>query len=62
MEFDDLLKLMVEKGGSDLFITAGVGPSMKMKGKDLSNTQTPLIPHIFLNLHSTLIIDKKNTK
>ena len=24
MEFEDLLKLMVEKGGSDMFITAGV--------------------------------------
>ena len=33
MEFEDLLKLMVEKGGSDMFITAGVPPSVKINGK-----------------------------
>lgn len=33
MEFESLLKIMVEKGGSDLFITAGVPPSMKLHGK-----------------------------
>lgn len=26
MEFEKLLRLMVEKGGSDLFITTGVDP------------------------------------
>ena len=33
MEFEDLLKLMVEKGGSDLFITAGFPPAIKLDGK-----------------------------
>ncbi|HBF10092.1 MAG: PilT/PilU family type 4a pilus ATPase [Pseudomonadota bacterium] len=33
MEFAELLKVMVEKGASDLFITAGVPPSMKVNGK-----------------------------
>lgn len=33
MEFDSLLKLMVHKNGSDLFITAGVPPSIKIDGK-----------------------------
>lgn len=42
MEFDDLLRLMVEKGGSDLFITAGVAPSMKINGKILPVTKNPL--------------------
>jgi twitching motility protein PilU len=32
MDFEGLLKLMVEKGASDLFITAGVPPSMKVHG------------------------------
>ena len=32
MEFDSLLKLMVHKNGSDLFITAGIPPSMKING------------------------------
>ena len=42
MEFDDLLRLMVEKGGSDLFITAGVAPSMKINGKIVPVTKTAL--------------------
>jgi twitching motility protein PilU len=33
MEFDSLLKLMVHKNASDLFITAGIPPSMKIDGK-----------------------------
>ncbi|MFO7594565.1 MAG: PilT/PilU family type 4a pilus ATPase [Pseudomonadota bacterium] len=33
MDFDSLLKLMVHKNGSDLFITAGIPPSMKVNGK-----------------------------
>ncbi len=33
MDFDQLLKLMVHKNASDLFITAGVPPSMKVNGK-----------------------------
>ena len=32
MVFNDLLKMMVEKGASDLFITAGVAPSLKVDG------------------------------
>lgn len=44
MEFEDLLKLMVEKGGSDLFITAGVPPSMKIHGRIVPVTKTPLSP------------------
>lgn len=44
MEFEDLLKLMVEKGSSDLFITAGVAPSMKVNGKIVPISNTPLSP------------------
>jgi len=46
MEFEDLLKLMVEKGGSDMFITAGVPPSVKMNGKIVPITKNPLSPDI----------------
>ena len=42
MEFEKLLRLMVDKGASDLFITAGVAPSMKVNGKILPVTKTPL--------------------
>jgi len=42
MEFDVLLKLMVEKGASDLFITVGVPPSIKVHGKVIPVGKTPL--------------------
>lgn len=38
MGFNDLLKMMIEKDGSDLFLTTGAAPSMKAFGK-----LTPLI-------------------
>ncbi len=44
MDFEKLLALMVEKGASDLFITAGVPPSMKLHGKVVPVTTTPLSP------------------
>ena len=44
MEFEKLLRLMVEKGGSDLFITAGVPPSMKVNGRILPVTKNPMAP------------------
>ena len=44
MDFDKLLSLMVEKGASDLFITAGVPPSFKLNGKVVPITSTPLSP------------------
>ena len=44
MDFEGLLKLMVEKGASDLFITAGVAPSMKVHGRIVPVTKTSLSP------------------
>ncbi|MGV8843010.1 MAG: PilT/PilU family type 4a pilus ATPase [Pseudomonas sp.] len=46
MEFEKLLSLMVEKGASDLFITAGVPPSMKINGKILPVSKTSLSPEL----------------
>ncbi|MAE23050.1 MAG: type IV pili twitching motility protein PilT, partial [Pseudomonas sp.] len=46
MEFEKLLRLMVEKGGSDLFITAGVPPSMKVNGKIMPVTKTAMSPEM----------------
>lgn len=46
MEFEKLLRLMVEKGASDLFITAGVPPSIKVNGKIMPVTKTPLSPEL----------------
>lgn len=42
MDFDKLLQLMVQKNGSDLFITADVPPSIKINGTILPVTKTPL--------------------
>lgn len=44
MDFDVLLKLMVEKQASDLFITTGVAPSIKVNGVILPVGKTPLTP------------------
>jgi twitching motility protein PilU len=44
LEIEKLLSLMVEKGASDLFITAGVPPSVKINGKVMPVTTTPLSP------------------
>ncbi|HSB96940.1 MAG TPA: PilT/PilU family type 4a pilus ATPase [Spongiibacteraceae bacterium] len=44
MDIEKLLSLMVEKGASDLFITAGVPPSVKINGKVVPVTTTPLSP------------------
>ncbi|MBS7326341.1 MAG: PilT/PilU family type 4a pilus ATPase [Thiopseudomonas sp.] len=44
MELEQLLRLMVEKGGSDLFITAGVAPSIKIHGKVMPVGRTALSP------------------
>ncbi|MBF6624067.1 MAG: PilT/PilU family type 4a pilus ATPase [Pseudomonas stutzeri] len=46
MEFEKLLRLMVEKGGSDLFITAGVPPSIKVNGKIMPVSKTPMSPEM----------------
>lgn len=44
MDFDKLLKFMVEKGASDLFITSGVPPSAKINGRMTPLTRNPLSP------------------
>ena len=44
MDFNSLLKLMVHKNASDLFITAGVAPSIKVNGKLMPVTQATLTP------------------
>ena len=44
MDIYPLLTSMVEKGASDLFITAGVPPSIKLNGKVVPISNTPLSP------------------
>ncbi len=44
MEIDKLLRLMVDKTASDLFITTGMPPSMKVHGRIHAVTKSPLSP------------------
>ncbi|HVU80553.1 MAG TPA: PilT/PilU family type 4a pilus ATPase [Rhodanobacteraceae bacterium] len=44
VDFTSFLKLMVHKKASDLFITAGVAPSIKVHGRIVPITQAPLSP------------------
>ncbi|MDV5981854.1 MAG: type IV pili twitching motility protein PilT, partial [Lysobacter sp.] len=44
MDFTSFLKLMAHQKASDLFITAGMPPSMKVNGKLQPITQNPLTP------------------
>ena len=44
MDFKALLKLMVQKNASDLFVTTGVPPSLKISGRVVPVSQTPLSP------------------
>lgn len=44
MEFDKLLRLVVEKGASDLFITAGKPPMLKINGKLFAAGKSSLAP------------------
>ncbi len=44
MDFSSLLKMMVHKGASDLFITAGMPPSMKVNGRIKPVSQSTLTP------------------
>ncbi|TVS15735.1 MAG: PilT/PilU family type 4a pilus ATPase [Gammaproteobacteria bacterium] len=44
MDVEKLLQYMVEHGASDLFITAGVPPSVKLNGRMMPVTKSPLSP------------------
>lgn len=44
MDIERLLQLVVEKGASDLFITAGVPPSIKLHGRVVPCSSSALTP------------------
>ena len=50
MDFDKLLQLMVQKNGSDLFITADAPPSMKVNGTIVPVTKSALTPEQSMTL------------
>ena len=59
MDISKLLQLMVEKGASDLFLTAGIPPSIKLNGKVVPVTNTPLTPELTREVVLGLMNDKQ---
>lgn len=55
----DLLKLMVEKEGSDLFITVGFPPAIKIHGKITPVSKTELTPENTKSLTYAVMNDKQ---
>jgi len=55
----DLLKLMVEKEGSDLFITVGFPPAIKVHGKIMPVSKTELTPDNTKALAYAVMNDKQ---
>jgi len=54
-----LLKLMLKEGGSDLFITAGFPPAMKLKGKMTPMMKKPLTPNDSQMMTQAIMNDKQ---
>ncbi|MEM7366214.1 MAG: PilT/PilU family type 4a pilus ATPase [Pseudomonadota bacterium] len=55
MDFDKLLKVVVDQSASDLFITAGLPPSIKVSGRMMPMSKTPLTPEQAREMvHSTM--------
>jgi twitching motility protein PilU len=59
MQFDQLLKMMVQKNASDLFITAGLPPMMKVHGKILPVTKESLNPMQARDVVLSIMSDKQ---
>jgi twitching motility protein PilU len=55
----DLLRLMVSKNGSDLFITAGFPPAMKIDGRMTPVSTQPLTPAHTADLARSIMNDKQ---
>ena len=62
MQFADLLKLMVEKNGSDLFITTGIAPCIKIHGKVVPVSKTPLTAEQARELAYSIMTEDKRAE
>ena len=58
----ELLRNMVQKGGSDLFITAGAAPSVKVDGEMSSLSNQKLSPQHTQVLVRSLMNDKQSAE
>ena len=59
MDFDKLLQLMVQKNGSDMFITEGVPPSIKVNGQILPVGKNPLTGRQCMKLVTSIMTDSQ---
>lgn len=59
MEFTQLLKVMIERGASDLFVSAGARPSIKVDGTVKPLTKEPLKPSQARSLVYSTMNDKQ---
>src|SRR3954451_6526713 len=55
----DLLELLVQQKGSDLFVTAGFPPAIKIDGKIAPVSKTPLTPQHTIELVRSVMNDKQ---
>ncbi|MBI4687177.1 MAG: type IV pilus twitching motility protein PilT [Nitrospirae bacterium] len=58
----DLLKIMIEKNASDLHITSGTPPRLRIDGKLVSLTDTPLMPADTKSLCYSILTDSQKHK
>ena len=58
----DLLRLMVQKKGSDLFITAGYPPAIQIDGKITPQSNQPLTPAHTAELARSVMNDKQSAE
>ena len=62
MDFDSLLKLMVHKKGSDVFIAVDASPSMKVNGRIVPVTQTKLTQDQAHQIVTGIMTDRQRTE
>ncbi|MDK1023770.1 MAG: PilT/PilU family type 4a pilus ATPase [Gammaproteobacteria bacterium] len=59
MDFDKLLKIVADQGASDLFVTTGMPPSIKVNGRLSPMSRTPLTPEQTTELvHSAMTAEQ----
>jgi len=58
-DINKLLAIVVEKSASDLFLTAGIPPSLKLHGKVIPITSTPLTPEKTREVVMSLMNEKQ---
>jgi twitching motility protein PilU len=56
---NDLLRLMLQKNGSDLFITAGFPPAIKVDGRIMPQSNQALQPHTPAELARAIMNDRQ---